>query len=214
MKRYIIITIGLFFLASGCERVQNYNSANELVMDALKVVKLITVKELKNLMESEEIYTLIDVRQKSEHQYGYIPGSRIIPRGSLEFLIENANFWEEEGLYQPEKNEKIIVYCKKGNRCILAAESLNKLGFSEVYALKEGWKGWELTYPEEVEKNLEMLNGNSQEEHVDTGGCQFYSLFLFETHSNRQVHSVKEINDGILSSIIFQGNHFDGENGL
>jgi rhodanese-related sulfurtransferase len=171
MKRYIIITIGLFFLTSGCERVQNYNSANELVMDALKVVKLITVKELKNLMESEEIYTLIDVRQKSEHYYGYIPGSLIIPRGSLEFLIENANFWEEEGLYQPEKNEKIIVYCKKGNRCILAAESLNKLGFSEVYALKEGWKGWELTYPEEVEKNLEMLNGNNHEEHVDTGGC-------------------------------------------
>ena len=63
------------------------------------------------------------------------------------------------------------MYCKKGNRCILAAESLSKLGFKEVYALKEGWKGWELTYPEDVEKNLEMLNG-SNEEHEDVGsGC-------------------------------------------
>ena len=143
-----------------------------MVQEALKVVKLLSVKELKNLMESEEIYTLIDVRQKSEHYHGYIPGSVIIPRGSLEFMIENADFWEESGLYQPLKDEKIVVYCKKGNRCILAAESLTRLGYSEVYALQEGWKGWELTYPEDVEKNLEMLSGGNADEHEDmVGGC-------------------------------------------
>lgn len=171
MKKYIILTVGLFFLTAGCNKVKYYNSASDLVLNAMKVVKLITVEELRNLMESEEIYTLIDVRQKSEHYYGYIPGSLVIPRGSIEFLIENADFWEEEGLYQPEKNEKIIVYCKKGNRCILAAESLTKLGFTNVYALKEGWKGWELAYPEDVEKSLQMLMGGHDEEHVDTGGC-------------------------------------------
>ena len=171
MKRSIFLVLACYLFISGCNKVKYYNTANELVQNALKVVNLITVNDLKKLMESEEIYTLIDVRQKSEHYYGYIPGSIIIPRGSIEFLIENAAFWEENELYQPEKDEKIIVYCKKGNRCILAAESLTKLGFKEVYALKEGWKGWELTFPENVEKNLEMLNGNS-EEHEDVGsGC-------------------------------------------
>ena len=137
MKKYIILIVGLFFLTAGCNKVKYYDSTNELVQDAMKIVKVITVDELRNLMESEEIYTLIDVRQKSEHYYGYIPGSLVIPRGSIEFSMENPDFWEEEGLYQPEKNEKIIVYCKKGSRCVLAAASLTRLGFTDVYALKE-----------------------------------------------------------------------------
>ena len=172
MKRCIILFLGLLLISTSCNQDRYYSSANELVQEALRVVKVITVQELKKLMQSEEIYTLIDVRQKSEHYHGYIPGSLVIPRGSLEFSIENGNFWEENELYQPLKDEKIIVYCKKGNRCVLAAESLTRLGFTEVYALKEGWKGWELTFPEEVEKNLEMLNGNGNDTHEDAGaGC-------------------------------------------
>ena len=114
---------------------------------------------------------MIDVRQKSEHYYGYIPGSLVIPRGSLEFLIGSENFWEEEGLYMPLKEEKIVIYCKKGSRGILAAEALVKLGYEDVVALDGGWKKWELSYPDIYEKNLEMLSGGGAEEHDDGGGC-------------------------------------------
>lgn len=172
MKSIKILFVGIIFLFAGCNRAQQFNAAVDMVQQAMKVVNMISVQDLKVLMESEEIYTLIDVRQKSEHYHGYIPGSVIIPRGSLEFSIGSPEFWEVNELYQPEKNEKIILYCKKGNRCILAAESLGKLGYKEVYALKEGWKGWEMTYPEDVEKKLEMLNGNGGDGHEDVGsGC-------------------------------------------
>jgi rhodanese-related sulfurtransferase len=142
-----------------------------MVEAALKVVKSITVEELHKLMDSEEIYTLIDVRQKSEHYYGFIPGSLVIPRGSIEFLIGNEEYWEEEGLYMPLKDETIIVYCKKGNRGTMAASSLKQFGYKNVFTLDGGWKNWELTFPDLTEKDLEMLSGGGEEEEADSGGC-------------------------------------------
>ena len=164
----IIVSILLF---SGCCSKMKYPSPEDMVAQALKVVKTITVEELNKLMDSEEIYTLIDVRQKSEHYYGYIPGSLVIPRGSLEFLIGNEEYWEEEGLYMPLQDEKIIVYCKKGSRGTLAASTLEQLGYDNVFTLDGGWKNWELTYPDLTEKNLEMLSGGGAEQHDDGGGC-------------------------------------------
>ena len=114
--RKIAFVITVFVLFSGCNRVKQFTSPEQMVEQALKMVKTITVDELNKLMDSEEIYTLIDVRQKSEHYFGFIPGSLVIPRGSIEFLIGNETYWEEEGLYMPLPDEKIILYCKKGNR--------------------------------------------------------------------------------------------------
>lgn len=171
MKKIIMLVFSLFFVLTSCNRLSQFSSPDDMVTEALKVVKMITVEELNQLMESEEIYTLIDVRQKSEHYFGYIPGSLVVPRGSLEFLIGSEEFWEEEGLYMPLTEEKIVVYCKKGNRGILAAESLKKLGYEDVVALEGGWKKWELSYPDIYEKNLEMLSGGGIEEHDDGGGC-------------------------------------------
>lgn len=171
MKKIVLLTASLFFVFASCNRVTNYASPDEMVGEAMKVVKIMTAQELSNLMDSEEIYTLLDVRQKSEHYYGFIPGSLVIPRGSLEFLIGSEEYWEEEGLYMPLKDEKIVVYCKKGNRGIMAAAALRQLGYKEVFALEGGWKEWELTYPDLFEKNLEMLSGGAAEEHDDGGGC-------------------------------------------
>jgi len=171
MKRLLMLVFGLILVITSCNGPNIYSSADQMVNEAMRMVKLITVNELKQLMESEEIYTLIDVRQKSEHYYGYIPGALVIPRGSIEFQIGDEAFWENEGLYMPLKEEKIVVYCKKGSRGILAAETLKKLGYEDVVALDGGWKKWELSYPDLYEKNLEMLSGGGAEEHDDGGGC-------------------------------------------
>jgi len=155
-----------------CENIVYYETPEEMVSAAISKIKLMEAEELNDLMmEGEEIYTLIDVRQKSEHYYGYIPGSIVIPRGSLEFSIGNEVFWDNEGLYLPLKDEKIIVYCRKGSRGVLAAESLRQLGYTNVYALDGGWKNWEVTYPDIFEKNLEMLSGGMEEDEADIGGC-------------------------------------------
>jgi rhodanese-related sulfurtransferase len=171
MKKNILKIAAMALLFTGCHCNHNYPDPADMVAHALRTVSTISVNELNDLMQSEEIYTLIDVRQETEHYYGYIPGSMVIPRGSLEFLIGNEEFWENEGLYMPLKDEKIILYCKKGNRGILAAESLKKLGYSNVEALDGGWKKWELAFPDVFEKNLDMLSGGGAEEHDMGGGC-------------------------------------------
>ena len=170
MRKFIWI-IAVFVLFSGCNRAKQFSSPEQMVAQALKMVKTITVEELNKLMDSEEIYTLIDVRQKSEHYYGYIPGSLVIPRGSIEFQIGNEPFWEEAELYMPLPEEKIIVYCKKGSRGTLAASSLMQLGYQNVYTVEGGWKKWEMTYPDLTEKDLEKLSGGAEEEHDAGGGC-------------------------------------------
>ncbi len=171
MKKYLLFSMVLTFLISGCGSETYYENPDEMVSEALEVVDMIGVEELHKLMIGEEYYTLIDVRQKSEHYHGYIPGSLVIPRGSLEFVIGNEAFWEEEGLYMPLKDEKIVVYCRKGSRGILAAQTLKQLGYKDVYALDGGWKKWEVTYPDIFEKNLEMLQGGTEEHKEDIGGC-------------------------------------------
>ncbi|MBN2805941.1 MAG: rhodanese-like domain-containing protein [Prolixibacteraceae bacterium] len=168
----LLLTIGLIlgglFMGLVSDHVIGTN-ADDLVAQAEKECVPISAEELASLMTGEEVYTLIDVRQELEHYYGYIPGSVILPRGSLEFNIGSESFWESEGLYMPLKDEIIVVYCKKGNRGTLAAHTLKHMGYSKVYYLKDGFKKWELTYPDQVEKNLNALGGAHEEE--STGGC-------------------------------------------
>lgn len=114
------------------------------------------------------MFNLIDVREPSEHNHGYIPGAVNIPRGVLEFNITNEAFWESTGFYFPEPTEEFILYCKKGSRSILAAETLKKLGYKNVTIIEGGWKKWELTFPTLQEKNLELESHGAAEE---VGGC-------------------------------------------
>ena len=170
---FLFITVGVilgivlmsFFSGEGTNL-----TADKLVEHAEEHCSKITAEELEALMMSDEIYTIIDVRQASEHYYGYIPGSVLLPRGSLEFRIDNEEFWETEGLYMPEKAETIIMYCKKGSRGVLAAHTLLLMGYSNVKYLEGGWKKWELTFPDLVEKNLDALGGNTHKEE-SSGGC-------------------------------------------
>lgn len=167
MKRIIIlITVtGLFW---SCQKVETFSSADEMVELASQNLKTISVEELKTKIDSFEMFNLIDVREPSEHNHGYIPGSVNIPRGTLEFRIGSEEFWESTGFYYPECTEQFVIYCKKGSRSILAAETLKKLGYNNVVFVDGGFKKWELSYPLIQEKNLELESHGGAEE---VGGC-------------------------------------------
>jgi len=158
MKKLLISCITMMLLIS-CSKSDHYKTADAMVEKAMKSVSFITPDELHELMENYEVYTLIDVRQELEHYRGFIPGSVNIPRGSLEFSISDPVFWDGIGLYEPEKDERIILYCLKGQRSTLAAESIKKLGYKNVFVIEGGFKNWELSYPDIFEKDLEKLSG-------------------------------------------------------
>jgi Rhodanese-related sulfurtransferase len=169
MKKYSVIYILVALISFwSCSNDKVYTSVDEMVNDAKKKVQAITVEELKVKIDSMEMFNLIDVRIKSEHNHGYIPSAINIPRGTLEFKLVNKKYWENEGLYMPFKDEEYILYCKKGSRSVLAAESLLKLGYKNVKYIDGGFKKWEMTYPLLQEKNLEAESGHQAEE---VGGC-------------------------------------------
>ena len=162
-----LLALLMLFAFNACNNT-GFSSAEELVAEAMRNVNPIKVETLKTMIDEGEMILLLDVREPAEHNAGYIPGSLNIPRGVLEFKIGNEDYWEEEMLYMPEKDEQLIVYCKKGKRSILAAQTLKALGYTKVLYLQEGWKKWEMTYPLIYEKNLDQMH---HEEEGEVGGC-------------------------------------------
>lgn len=166
--KYLFLTIAITVLFIGCNKNDTFSSVDEMVIEAGKNLKTITVEELKTKIDSFEMFNLIDVREAAEHNFGYIPGSVNIPRGTLEFKIASEEFWVSTGFYYPEATEEFVLYCKKGSRSILAAEALMKLGYKNVKIVEGGFKKWEMSYPLLQEKNLELQSHGAEEE---VGGC-------------------------------------------
>ncbi len=126
----------IIILFSACSNI--YENGKELAADTKPYIEEITVDELNLKIENQEEFLLLDVRQPAEYQKSNIPGSILIPRGTVEFKISDDAFWEEEFLYTPLKEDAIIIYCKKGARGILATKTLSELGFTNVKNLSGG----------------------------------------------------------------------------
>lgn len=135
----LILPVILIF--SGCTGI--YENGKELASDTQPYIQEISVQELITKIENSEDFFLIDVRQPNEFKKSNIPYATSIPRGILEFKIDDETFWKEEQWYVPEKDAEIIIYCKKGDRGILATKSLMELGYSNVINLKGGMIAWD-----------------------------------------------------------------------
>jgi rhodanese-related sulfurtransferase len=168
----IIVSLVTAMLISSCSCTCNeqVSGPDEIVAEMQEGLDLITSNELHVMMDSLEIFYLIDVREMTEYAYGYIPGAINIPLGVLIFKMGNEAFWEQEMMYPPEMTDKMIVYCKKGKRSVMAAHYLKRLGYPNVSYIEGGWKAWEMAYPLEYNENLDALGGHA-DEHEDEGGC-------------------------------------------
>ena len=76
---------------------------------------------------------LIDVREDNEWERGRARGAEHIGRGVIERDIETA---------VPDRDAELILYCGGGYRSALAADNLQRMGYTRVYSLAGGWKAW------------------------------------------------------------------------
>ena len=77
---------------------------------------------------------LIDVREDAEWEAGHAAGAEHVGRGVIERDIERL---------VPDKGAELVLYCGGGFRSILAAESLGRMGYTNVASLEGGWRAWE-----------------------------------------------------------------------
>ena len=98
----------------------------------------ITPEEAKKIMDSGEEYIILDTREQDEFDEGHIAGAILIPYTEIENKAEEM---------LPDKDKLILVYCRSGRRSKIAAESLAKLGYTNVKEF-----GGIIDWPYEIEK--------------------------------------------------------------
>lgn len=105
----------------------------ELVNDARSRVQECTVDDVKRMLDAGDAFHLVDVREQGEFAKGHLPGARHLGKGVLERDIESTI---------ADPNAKIVLYCGGGYRSVLAADALQKMGYTEVLSMDGGWRGW------------------------------------------------------------------------
>ena len=103
----------------------------KLVSDIRRNVKEIPVTE--TLERVREGATLIDVREDHEWDAEHAAGAKHIGRGVIERDIVRQH---------PDKDEELILYCGGGYRSALAADNLQKMGYTNVFSMIGGWTAW------------------------------------------------------------------------
>lgn len=99
----------------------------------------ITVDDVKPRIDGRERFNLIDVREESEFAAGHLPGAIPMGRGIIERDIEKRF---------PDTATELVLYCGGGYRSALVAESLQKMGYTNVKSMDGGFRGWtEKGYP-------------------------------------------------------------------
>ncbi len=118
-------------------KVPGITTGDQLQAAAEKRTKIISTPELQKMLDQDLDMVLVDVRLPSEIKAmgGAIKASqnRNIPRGWLEYRITSAAL---------SKDTPIVVYCGAGIRTPLAADTLQKMGYTNVRNYSDGFIGW------------------------------------------------------------------------
>ena len=111
----------------------------KIVDDAKKRVRETNVDAVKVRMDRGEEFLLVDVREESEFAKDHLPGAIHLGKGVIERDIEDR---------VPELNTELVLYCGGGFRSALAADNLQKMGYTNVISMDGGIRDWrEKGYP-------------------------------------------------------------------
>ena len=94
---------------------------------------------------------IVDVRTAKEYAAQHLPEAKLIPMEELEFRHETEI---------PRTMEKVFVYCAGGDRSRLACDYLSRLGYMNLYNIKDGIQGW--NGPTTGEKPLDFIQIQSK----------------------------------------------------
>ena len=110
-----------------------------LVKEAKTRIKEEDFRDIKKKLDAGEPMIIIDTREDNEWARGHIPNAVHLGKGVIERDIEKAI---------PDKDATLVLYCGGGYRSALAADNLQKMGYTHVISMDGGVRGWrEKNYP-------------------------------------------------------------------
>jgi rhodanese-related sulfurtransferase len=116
-------------------------SFSQMVEAARPNVREISAAEAKELVEAQPDALILDVREDHEWADGHIPGAVHVPLGQLDFQADPGGPRPNTELTQ-RADKPIVTQCHTGQRSILAADVLQKMGYKNVASMKAGIAGW------------------------------------------------------------------------
>ena len=103
-----------------------------IVDDARARVREVTVDETLDAVEKGRA-RLVDVREDNEWNEAHAVGAEHLSKGIIERDIE---------VFAPDKASELILYCGGGYRAVLAADNLQRMGYTNVASMAGGWRAW------------------------------------------------------------------------
>lgn len=105
----------------------------KIVDDAKSRIKEISTAEVKQKLDRGEKFLLVDVREESEFAKDRLPGAIHLGKGVIERDIEGR---------VPDLDTPLVLYCGGGFRSAMAADNLQKMGYTSVLSMDGGIRGW------------------------------------------------------------------------
>ncbi|SEA87418.1 Rhodanese-related sulfurtransferase [Pseudobutyrivibrio sp. ACV-2] len=149
IARVILIT-ALFIVLTGCA----YNQK----MDGDGMVRSytqISQEEAMEMMQKDDGHVILDVRRQDEYDQGHIPGAILIPNETIDTEMPEE---------LPDKEQIILIYCRRGNRSKEAAQKLFDMGYDNVYEFGgiNTWTGEIVTEEAEEDVSMKMMIGETE----------------------------------------------------
>ncbi len=104
-----------------------------IVDDARKRIQETTVDDVKARLDRGDNFLLVDVREESEYAKDHLPKAIHLGKGIIERDIEER---------VPDLATPLVLYCGGGYRSALAADNLQKMGYTNVLSMDGGIRGW------------------------------------------------------------------------
>ena len=104
-----------------------------LVDDARGRIREVTIHDVERMRKAGDAVTLIDVREEEEWRRGHLPRARHLCKGIIERDIERT---------VPDRSTHLVLYCGGGFRSALAADNLQRMGYTRVESMDGGWRAW------------------------------------------------------------------------
>lgn len=137
----------------------------DLVAECLNEVEELFPWDLTERMEDNPELLLLDVREPYEFDAMHIDGAINAPRGILESCCE-YDYEETIPELAAAREREIVVICRSGYRSVLAAHTMQRMGYKNVASLKTGMRGWN-------DFEQPMLDAQGQEVDIDDADDYF-----------------------------------------
>lgn len=109
-----------------------HKTGEDLITEAKEQIQEVSPEDVKAMIARGENVVYLDVREPNEWNLGRIPKAVHLPRGNLETKIEAL----------VDRQQRVVIYCARGNRSALAALTMQQMGYEKVSSMARGFGGW------------------------------------------------------------------------